>query len=121
MARAHANRGQLTEARSWCQQAIERDPLLTEARYTLALIHQEEAEPEQAIAQLKKTLYLDPSFVLAHFSLANLYQQMDRPGEARRHRERAIRLAAQMLPDQVLAGSDGLTTKRLLTMARATT
>lgn len=121
MARVHANRGKLEEARSWCQQAVGRDPLLTEAYYTLALIHQEEGEPELAIAQLKKTLYLDPSFVLAHFSLANLYQQLDRPGEARRHRERAIRLAAQMLPDQVLAGSDGLTTKRLLTMARATT
>ena len=38
LARAYANRGQLAEAVSWCQQAIERDPLRTEAHYTLALI-----------------------------------------------------------------------------------
>jgi hypothetical protein len=44
---------------------------------------------------------------------------MEQTEKAERHRRQAIRLAAQMDPDAVLAGSDDLTARSMLTMARA--
>jgi chemotaxis protein methyltransferase CheR len=120
MARILANQGRLKRAYTSCQQAIERDPLLTEAYYILALIYQEGGELEKAIAQFKKVLYLDPDFVLAHFSLVHLYQRAGQPQQASRHRAQSIRLAAKMPPDEVVPGSEGLTVGRLLTMVQAT-
>jgi chemotaxis protein methyltransferase CheR len=120
MARAFANSGQLEQAQTWCQGAIERDPLLTEAHYTLALIYQEQGELDEATTRLKKALYLDPDFILAHFSLANLYHLVGSQNQAARHRRHALRLASKVSPDHILPGSDSLTAAQLLTMIRAT-
>ncbi|MBC8179067.1 MAG: tetratricopeptide repeat protein [Desulfobacteraceae bacterium] len=120
IARLHADAGRLKDARRYGEEAIKRDPLSPEAYYTLGLIHQESNEPDEAITQIKKTLYLDSSLIVGHFSLANLYRQMGREKDAARNRAQAIRLAAKMPPDQELAGAGGLTAGRLLAMVKAT-
>ena len=114
----HANLGRLEEAQSWCLQAIDLAPLMVEAHYTLALIHQEKGDHNEAIDRLKKTLFLKPDFILGHFSLCILYKQMAKNEQSERHRQQAIRLASAMEPDTILHGSDGLTAGQMLTMAR---
>lgn len=119
LARVHANIGEMEAAKSLCEQALEIDPLNTQAHLTLALVYQEMGDPASAMTQLKRALFLDGKFALAHFNLAMLYGQMEQTEKAARHRRQAIRLAAQMEPDAVLAGSDDLTARSMLTMARA--
>jgi len=119
IAEAFANEGRLETARAWCRRAIDSAPLFAEAYYILSIIDQEEGLTDNAITQLKKTLYLEPDSALAHFSLANVYRETNRQREAARHRRQAIRLAARMPPDCILPGSEGVTAGRLLAMARA--
>jgi chemotaxis protein methyltransferase CheR len=112
--------GRLEDAKGCCQQAIDKNPLMAEGHYILALIHQEENDPTEAIAILKKALYLEPNFVLAHFNLSVLYEKLIQGEKAARHREKAITLAERMSPDDILPGSDDLTARQLLTMIKAT-
>lgn len=121
MARLEANLGRLAEARQWAEQAVEKDPLRSEIHYTLALIHKEQEETDEAIRRLKKAIYLDPDFVLAHFTLFHLYERTGQRTVAERHRLLAMDLAARMSPDAVLAGSDDLTAGQLMAMARTDT
>jgi len=119
IAEAFANEGRLEVARTWCRRAIGHDPLLAEAYYILSIVDQEEGLMNEAVTQLKKTLYLEPGSALAHFSLANVYRETNRGREAARHRLQAIRLASKLPPDHVLPGSEGITAGRLLAMAKA--
>ncbi len=119
IARAHANRGRLKEASAWCEKAVKKDPLLAEAYYILALIRQEEGKHGKAVELLKKTLYLVPDFLMAHFSLAVIHRQAGRRDEAMRHRSQALRLGARMPPDEILPGTDGMSSAQLLTMIEA--
>jgi chemotaxis protein methyltransferase CheR len=119
IARAHANRGGLKDACTWCEKAIKIDPLLVEAYYILALIRQEEGEYEKAVELLKKTLYLDSNFVMAHFSLTVIHRRVGRRDEAIRHRSQAFRLVAKLPPDEILPGTDGMTAAQLLAMIGA--
>ena len=119
IAEAFANEGRLEMARSWCNRAIEADPLSVQAYYILSIIDQEEGLLGQATAHLKKTLYLEPESPLAHFSLANVYRETGREGDAVRHLRQTIRLASTLPEDDILPGAEGVTVGRLLAMARA--
>jgi len=120
LARLYANVGNLDTAEKWASRAIELDPLLTEAHYTLGLIRQERGALEGAAECFKRTLYLEPEFIVARFSLAGAYQALGRARDAARERRQVVRLAAGKSPDEVLPGSDGTTVGRLLTMLEAT-
>lgn len=119
MARAHANLGDMVQARLCCLSAIERDPLLVDAYYTLALIHQETGEIEDAFANLRKTLYIEKNYVLANFAMANLLEQQGRQRYAVKYRATAARQVAKLPVDLPVPGSDGLTGGRLMAMLRA--
>ena len=119
IARANANRGRLEEADSWCERAIEIDPLTPEAYHILALIRQEEGDPEKAVHHLKKALYLDPNFILAHFSLSVIHRRAGRREESMRHGTQVLRLCAELPPDEMIPGSEGLTAAHLLKMLKA--
>jgi chemotaxis protein methyltransferase CheR len=118
-ARAHANMGRLQQAGALCRKALARDPLLEEAQYTMALILQEAGELENALVQLKKTLYLDGDFVLAHFSLSHLYARLGKMEESARHRVQALRLACGLESHSVVRGSERLTAAQLRGLLRA--
>ena len=118
LGRVHANIGQMEAARSFCEQSIEINPLRAEVYYTLGLIHQESGNNKGAMELLKRSLFLEPEFVLAHVSLAMLYRQLNQKEKWERHRRQAIDLAAALAPETVLPGTDDLTARMLLTMAK---
>ncbi len=120
MAYIEANSGHLDEARAWAEKALRRNPLRSEVHYVLAIISEGQGKPEEAIASLKKVIYLDPDFVLAHLNLFHVYNNTGRKNEAERNRTLAIRLASTLSPDMVLPGSDDLTAEQLVSMARVT-
>ncbi|MCB2227887.1 MAG: hypothetical protein KQH53_14505 [Desulfarculaceae bacterium] len=115
-ARRLANLGRLAEARHWCGQALQADPLLAEAHHCRALIALEEGETELAGDHLRKVLYLEPNHLAAHFSLATLYRRMGRNQKALLHGRQAIRLASSLPPDQKVPEADGLAAGRIVTM-----
>ena len=121
MACLESNAGQLDEALTWAEQAARGDPLRSDVHYTLALIHQAQGRPDDAIGCLKKAIYLDQDFILAHFSLFHIYERIGRKNDADRHCALAVRLASRLSPETVLPGSDDLTAGQLLTMARVGT
>ena len=118
LGRVNANIGQMEAARSFCEQAIEINPLKAEVYYTLGLIHQETSDNKEAMACLKRSLFLEPDFALAHVSMAMLYRQLNQKEKSERHRRQAIELATALAPETVLPGTDDLTARMLLTMAK---
>ncbi|MCF8033572.1 MAG: hypothetical protein K9K66_04920 [Desulfarculaceae bacterium] len=115
-ARRLANQGRLSEARHWCDQALQADPLLPEAHHCRALIALEEGEAELAGDHLRKALYLEPNHLAAHFSLATLYRRLGQNQKALLHGRQAIRLASSLPADQKVPEADGLSAGRIVTM-----
>ena len=111
-----ANLGKLSEARYWCERALQADPLRAEAHHCRALIALEEGNPELAGEHLRKALYLEPNHLAAHFSLATLYRRLGQNQKALLHGNQAIRLASSLPPEQSVPEADGLTAGRMVTM-----
>jgi chemotaxis protein methyltransferase CheR len=116
LARAHANLGELSQARAWADQAIAADKVEPAAHYLRALILQEQGSTAEAVATLKRTLYLAPDFPLAHFALGNVMRQQGRYKEARRHFANALQLLQSHRDDEMLPHSEGLVAGRLREM-----
>ena len=118
LARACANCGQLAEAANWCEAAIAADKCSSGLRYLHAVILEEQGELEQALAALKRALYLDQNFVLAHFTLGNLYRRQGKHGEAARHFGHAVTLLQDCPADAVLPEWEGMAAGRLIEIIR---
>jgi chemotaxis protein methyltransferase CheR len=93
----HADRGRRDEAARECRRAIDAAPFDPRPYHLLALLAQERGEPAEAIALLKKAVYLDPSQVAASLELAALLAQAGEP-EAARRTYQAARAALAKLP-----------------------
>jgi chemotaxis protein methyltransferase CheR len=119
-ARALANQGQLSQALAACEKAIAADKLDPGLRYLYATILQESSREGEAMAALKRALYLDPEFVLAHFALGNLALRQGNARTARKHFENVLALLSARQPDDVLPESEGLTAGRFREIIRAT-
>jgi chemotaxis protein methyltransferase CheR len=120
MARAYANQGHLSEAHEWCEKAIVADKLNPGCHYLLATILQERGQTEEAVASLKRTIYLEPDFVLAHFSLGNLTKQQSKLKESEKHFENALTLLHDYRNDEILPESEGVTAGRLKEIIKST-
>ncbi|MBN2289734.1 MAG: tetratricopeptide repeat protein [Candidatus Glassbacteria bacterium] len=113
MARAYANQGKLADALNWSEKTVSADKLNPGAYYLQATILQEEGLIDEAMAALKKALYLDPDFVLAHFALGNLTRQQGKNRESERHFRNALLLTKKRDRAEVLPESEGVTAGRL--------
>ena len=111
--RSQANQGKLSEALSLCDQAVARDKLDPALYYLRAEILQEQGMFEEARVSLSRALYLDPKLVLAHFALGNLTLWRGNPEKAGKHFENALALLNDFAPEDILAGSEGMTAGRL--------
>lgn len=120
LSRVYANLGNLDEALSWCEAAIAGDKLVASYHYLRAVILQERKQLEEAVASLRRALYLDTHFVLAHFSLGNLTRQTGKVKESQKHYENALSLLNRLKKDDVLPESEGLTAERLLEIVQTT-
>ena len=113
LTRSLANEGNFTAALDWCEKAIAADRLNPHPYYLQAVIFQERGDDEAAIVTLKRVLYLDHDFVLAHFALANLTRRRGKSAEAIRHLDNAANLLRARGDDEILAGAEGMSSRRL--------
>ena len=110
--RALANQGKLAEASALCEQAIAADKLDPGLHFLGATILQEQNRESEAIAALKRALYLDSNFALAHFALGNLLLRAGNAPAARKSFENALALLNACPPEDSVPESDGLTAGR---------
>jgi chemotaxis protein methyltransferase CheR len=115
-ARTLANQGKLAEATAACDQLLAWHKLEPAAHYLRAVIFEERSEPENAIAALRKALYLEPEVVVAHWHLGNLMRARERWTEAERHFENALALLRRRPADEVIPETDGLTAGSMIEM-----
>jgi chemotaxis protein methyltransferase CheR len=113
LARAHANQGQLTEAQTWCEQALAVNKFDPALYYLHATILLECGQETEARSSLTQALYLDHRFVLAHFTLGNLARQRKEFKEAEKHLEKALTLLQRYRSEDILPESEGMTAGRL--------
>jgi chemotaxis protein methyltransferase CheR len=113
LAAIEANQGRLHEALALSEQAIQADKTNPAYWYLRATILQEQGALGEAIAALKRVLYLDPGFVLAHFVLGNIALQAMRKPEAIKHFNTARAQLKNHKQDDVLPGSEDLTAGQL--------
>lgn len=118
LAKARADAGYWGEARHWCEKALEFDPLLTEAYFLLGLIHGQEDNFGEALAAMKRVVYLERKAVLGHFWLANLYQELGDVARSRKSFQNTVKLLEELPPEAPVLWSDGMTAGRLLHTVR---
>ncbi len=120
LARTCANLGQLVEARDWTEKALAADKLDAGLHYLRATILQEQGALEEAVAALKRALYLDPDCVVAHFALGTLALRHQRGKEAAKHFTNALTLLKRYGDNEVLPRSDGLVAGRFRELIQST-
>lgn len=108
-----ANKGNLEQARHWCEQAIRRDKLHPQPYYTLGLIQLEHSRLDLALDVLKKAVFLDREFVMAHYSLAQTYLRQGNQELASKSLQNVQRLLEGKPGDALIPEGDGLNIARL--------
>jgi chemotaxis protein methyltransferase CheR len=94
-ARIHLDRLELDRAEWWAGVACQRDPLSAPAHYLRGLALQEAGRLEEALAALRRSVFLDPGSVLGQLALAGLLARLGEPARARG----ALRAAAALVGD----------------------
>jgi chemotaxis protein methyltransferase CheR len=112
-ARLHADLGEHEQALAWCDRWAAADLLDPEAHYLRAAILFELERHDEARTALQRSLFLQPEFVLAHYALGSLAARRGDQGSARRHYVNALHLLSRREVDELVPGSDGLSTGRL--------
>jgi chemotaxis protein methyltransferase CheR len=118
--RALANQGHLSDALALCEKAIAAYKLDTGLHYLHATILQELNRDGEAIASLKRALYLEPDFVLAHFALGNLAMRQGDVRTGKRCFENVLALLSARPEEDILPESEGLTAGRFREIIHAT-
>ncbi|MEW6127408.1 MAG: CheR family methyltransferase [Acidobacteriota bacterium] len=114
LARSAANEGNLAEALEWCEQAIVADKFDAGLRYLRATILQEQERVDDAIASLKRALYLNQHFALAHFALGGIARRLGRTKEAAKYFHNALGLLRDYHADDPVPEAEGLTAAGLI-------
>ncbi|MFH0879067.1 MAG: tetratricopeptide repeat protein, partial [Lentisphaerota bacterium] len=118
--RALADQGKLREALTACEKAIAADKVDHELHYLRAIILQEQNNEVEAIASLKRALYLDPDFVPAHFAVGNLMLRQGNSRAAKICFENVLALLSPFRPEDILPEFEGLTAGRCREIIQAT-
>jgi chemotaxis protein methyltransferase CheR len=108
-----ADRGDLLEALSHCEGALEHDKLDPSLHYLKASILQALGRANEAERALQSTLFLDGNFALARVMLGAIARGQSRPGDASKHFREALALLERMPSDSVLPETDGLTAGKM--------
>jgi chemotaxis protein methyltransferase CheR len=119
-ARELADEGRLAEALVSCDAAIAADKLDPRLHKLRASILQELNRGDEAIASLKRSIYLDPESAPAYFALGNLALRSGDRRMGRRSLVNALSLLAAHPDDEILPDSDGLTAGRFKEIISAT-
>ncbi len=115
-ARRAADGEEWDEAHRWLNKALAANRLDLPAYYLSALVFEGEGRTDEAIAALRRCLYLDHNFALGYFTLGNLYARRGERGQANQLWANAATLLKENpLPDP-LPMADGLTAADILAL-----
>jgi chemotaxis protein methyltransferase CheR len=89
---AAADGGRAAEALAATSELLARNPLDAEAYFVQGLVQLAAGASSEAVASLRRALYVDPRFSLAAFTLGRAYDQLAEPAEARQAYEQALRM-----------------------------
>jgi len=118
LVRSLANLGRLEEAGIACAAGLDRHRTSAELTYLHALLLREAGHTADAVAALRRALYLDHRFVTAHLGLGDLLAARGDFDAASRSFRNAERLLQRSADGQLLVGADSLDAARLLQMTR---
>ena len=104
----------------YCEKAIAADRFNPGHYYLRASILQEQGRLPEAVADLRKALYLDQDFIPAHILLGNLTRRQGNRRGSSRHFRNALRLLGRRPAEEVIPGAEGLTAGRLMEIIRST-
>jgi chemotaxis protein methyltransferase CheR len=118
LVRSLANLGRLEEAGVACAAGLDRHRTSAELTYLHALLLRESGNTPEAVAALRRALYLDQRFVPAHLALGDLFAARGEFDAASRSFRNAERLLQRCAEGELPPGADGLDAARLLQMTR---
>ena len=107
-----ANQEKLIEALALCGEAIAAHKLDPRLYYLHAIILQENNQLDEAIASLKRSVYLDSNFILSYYSLGNLYERLGKKSSAKRNYDIVMSLLNKCGLEEIIPESEGLTAGR---------
>jgi chemotaxis protein methyltransferase CheR len=97
---------------------LAKDPLAVDLRYLRSVLLMSLNRDEEAIAELRRLVYIDRSNAAAHFALGTLFHKQGNDSRARRYFTNAYRSSASLPPDEQVPLAEGLTASRLASLAR---
>ncbi len=119
LVKTYANEGNLAKATQWCEKLISNDKVNPYFYYLLSTIFVEQDMEQEAVAALKKVLYLDYNFVLAYFTLGNINRRRGKLKESTKNFDNAVSLLSRMQTEEILPESDGITAGRLMEIIKS--
>ena len=117
-ARALADRGEWDAAEQVCRQRLQSDPLDCEAHFTLGLILEHRGADDEAIKEMRSTIYLDRGFALGYYHLGMLLRRAGDASGSRKAFRNLERILSRKEPSEVVEHGDGIQTHELLELAR---
>lgn len=107
------NTGKLEQAKYWCEKSLSEDMTNPTLHYLHAAIFQEFNCMEEAIASLKKAIFLDGNFSIAYFTMGNILLTQDDFFEARKHFRNVVITLDKLDDETVVPEAEELTSGRL--------
>ena len=106
-----ANKGDLDEALSICNEAISSNKLSPQLYFLRASILQGLYKSHEAIKSLKQVIYIDPNHIMGHFTLGNLYIRQGLHKNAEQYFSNALGLLNGISNDDIFPESEGLSAR----------
>ena len=107
LAKLSADEGHLDEVHDILDTIEELNPLVPQAHYLRALLHEQNAALEDAKAALRRAIYAEREFVLAHYHMGELLVAEGNATLARRSLQSALKFLRRQAPDSPVAFGDG--------------
>ena len=118
LAKAAADKGELSNALELCKKAIDADKLNPSLYYLQATILQEIGRASEAATSLKRAIYIDEDFLLAHFTLGHLMHLQEKYKEAEKCFANACSLLESYEDEEIPPESEGISAGRLMEVIR---
>ncbi len=115
---ALANLGRMDEALQTCAASLALDPTDKHVYLIQGIVLNELDRREEAVAALRKVIYLDHQFLEAHYQLGLLLLRSGQAAAGLKSLRNALRLATQGEPGRELHNADGMTYRRFADILR---
>lgn len=117
-ATALANLGEMDKALQACATGLALDPTEKHVYLIQGIVLNELDRPKEAIASLRKAIYLDHLFLEAHYQLGQLLLHTGQAAAGRKSLHNALQLAVQGDPERELHNAMGMTYRRFAHILR---